>query len=245
MLFAQNSSSGNSLTAQSNAYLTSLQSRIITSLFQMGSSSLNNEAVLRQTGIAQSTWSEEQNRLIAMGLLEKKAAKTMTSNMVTKTVSYSLTDRGKIVAFNLLHISRLISIPKVTEAKLSRIFELHSREYLDPSISEEELRKGVMECIEIALDGFGINLTHLVRVTVEAETDLKWHDTPTKPEQLKSVLTELFGPEGAYSIEAIIASNIRARFEAPMIKTNNLAVLISEIRNRIKDRQPKDQITSL
>ena len=58
---------------------------------------LNSETILKETGIAQSTWSEEQNRLTQMGLLEKRQSRLMTSNVITRVMNYRLTDKGRLV----------------------------------------------------------------------------------------------------------------------------------------------------
>ena len=98
--------------AKGSPFLTQLQCRILSSMYLSKMEYLNSETILKQTGIAQSTWSEEQNRLTEMGLLEKKQSRIMTSNIITRVMNYKLTDKGRLVALNLANISRILAPDK-------------------------------------------------------------------------------------------------------------------------------------
>jgi DNA-binding MarR family transcriptional regulator len=203
-------------------HLSAIQSRILVALFQSDGRQqfVPNEAVLESTGIAQSTWSEEQKRLIDMGLLEKKAFKTIRTNNVCRIVNFRLTSKGRTVAFNLANISRMI----VHETGNSPIGG-------QISVSEKELQYEVMESIEVALDSFGINLIPLVKSRLpEGAT---WEGVARNPEVLNAILHELFGKEGSSTVESMIVENLKSRFEvgAPAWE-NDLVKLVEALRER-------------
>jgi DNA-binding MarR family transcriptional regulator len=184
-------------------HLSAIQSRILVALFQSDGRQqfVPNEMVLERTGIAQSTWSEEQKRLMDMGLLEKKAFKTIRTNNVCRIVNFRLTGKGRTVAFNLANISRIIfqgqqnsdaSIPNST---------------LSPSALEFE----IIESIEVALDSFGINLIPLVKSKLPE--GVTWQNVARNPEILTTVLRDLFGKDGAATVESMIVENVKSRLE--------------------------------
>jgi DNA-binding MarR family transcriptional regulator len=191
---------------------------------------LNSETILKETGIAQSTWSEEQNRLTQMGLLEKKQSRLMTSNVITRVMNYRLTDKGRLVALNLSNISRILApdqLPGLEEAVLS---VLPSDPVRMESIDERSLDEKILECVEIGLDSFGMNLDELVKSEIERSGELRWEDIPKHPEKLEVQLNQLFGAGGSSTIESMIAANIRSRFGLRSIKSDKMVVLISELR---------------
>ena len=208
------------------AHLSAIQSKILVTLFQSdGSRYLPNEAVLEKTGIAQSTWSEEQKRLIDMGLLEKKAFKMLRTNNVCRIVNFRLTNKGRTVAFNLENISRMIVQPR-NELETS-----HST-----PLSEKEFEYEVIESIEVALDSFGINLIPLVKGRLPE--GIAWSDVARHPEILLMVLNDLFGKEGCATVEAMIVENVKARFvPGPLGSENDLVNLIAQLRRKkVADR---------
>ena len=147
-----------------------------------------------------STWSEEQKKLIELRLIEKKSFRAMRGKGVCKTVCYKLTDRGRAIAFNLACISKIIAPHKQSE-RLELQF-----------VSGEDLERGIIESIEVALDSFGINLISLVKSNVEAEGIHQWKDVVHDPGQLITILRELFGQEGTKTVESMIIDNLKSRF---------------------------------
>ncbi len=194
---------------------------------------LNSETILKQTGIAQSTWSEEQNRLTEMGLLEKKQSRMMTSNIITRVMNYKLTDKGRLVALNLTNISRILA-PDLFSPDSSELRGLRSS--LKPAPNDEiDLDVKILECIEIGLDSFGMNLDKLVRSEIEKSDKIQWMQIARFPEKLEFHLRELFGAGGSSTIESMIAANIRSRFGLRSIRSNSIPALIGEI--RLSDRK--------
>jgi hypothetical protein len=189
---------------------------------------LNSETILKQTGIAQSTWSEEQNRLTEMGLLEKKQSRIMTSNVITRVMNYKLTDKGRLVALNLANISRILA-PDQFSTVPNGLLGLPSSLRSDPK-GEIDLDANILECIEIGLDSFGMNLDKLVKSEIEKSAKIQWAQIAKFPEKLEFHLRELFGAGGSSTIESMIAANIRSRFGLRSIRSNSISALITEIR---------------
>jgi DNA-binding MarR family transcriptional regulator len=204
-------------------HLSAIQSRILVALFQSEGrlQFLPNEAVLEKTGVAQSTWSEEQKRLIEMGLLEKKAFKTIRTNNVCRIVNFRLTSKGRTVAFNLANISRMII--QQSDPLQPDSFQIH--------LTGKEFEYEVMESIEVALDSFGINLIHLVQSRLTG--GIPWVDVARHPEKLTTILIDLFGNDGSSTVESMIADNLRSRFgEGSAANANDLVNLIAEFRQK-------------
>jgi len=215
-------------------HLTAIQSRILVSLFQSdGSHYVPNETVLEKTGIAQSTWSEEQKRLIEMGLLEKKAFKMLRTNSVSRIVNFRLTAKGRTVAFNLANISRMIVQPR-SDAHGS------AGSQSSQPLSEGEFEFEVMEAIEVALDSFGINLIPLVKGRL-AE-GFRWDEVARHPEIFTIILRDLFGKEGSATVESMIVENLKSRFAlGSSISENDLTNLVAELRRtRVVDGLTQD-----
>jgi DNA-binding MarR family transcriptional regulator len=206
-------------------HLSAIQSRILVALFQSDGRQqfVRNETVLENTGIAQSTWSEEQKRLIDMGLLEKKAFKTIRTNNVCRIVNFRLTSKGRTVAFNLANISRMIFQQQNGPTNFSTGGQV--------TLSEKELQFEVMESIEVALDSFGINLIPLVKSRMPEGT--VWEGVGRNPGILISILRDLFGKEGSSTVESMIVENLKARFdvEGPPWE-NELIRLIEALREK-------------
>jgi hypothetical protein len=191
---------------------------------------LNSEIILKETGIAQSTWSEEQNRLTQMGLLEKKQSRLMTSNVITRVMNYRLTDKGRLVALNLSNISRILAPNQFSRMEVSELSLVTSDPIRADFVDETALDGKILECIEIGLDSFGMNLDELVKSEIERSGGIKWENVPRHPEKLETQLNQLFGAGGSSTIESMIAANIRSRFGLRSIKSDKMAVLISELR---------------
>jgi DNA-binding MarR family transcriptional regulator len=191
---------------------------------------LNSETILKETGIAQSTWSEEQNRLTQMGLLEKKQSRLMTSNVITRVMNYRLTDKGRLVALNLSNISRILAPDQFSDIGVSELNLVANDPIRADPVDEKGLDEKILECIEIGLDSFGMNLDELVKSEIERSGGLKWENAPRHPEKLEAQLIQLFGAGGSSTIESMIAANIRSRFGLRSIKSDKMVVLISELR---------------
>ncbi|HXQ92668.1 MAG TPA: hypothetical protein VN739_06650 [Nitrososphaerales archaeon] len=210
-------------------FLSQLQCRILSSMYLSKIEYLNSETILKRAGIAQSTWSEEQNRLTKMGLLEKKQSRIMTSNIITRVMNYKLTDKGRLVALNLANISRILAPDQfsLNPNELQGIQHFYSESVLH---NESDLNVKILECIEIGLDSFGMNLDKLVKSEVERSTKIQWTQIANFPEKLEYHLRELFGAGGSATIESMIAANIRSRFDLRSIRSNSIPALIAEIR---------------
>ncbi len=191
---------------------------------------LNSETILKETGIAQSTWSEEQNRLTQMGLLEKRQSRLMTSNVITRVMNYRLTDKGRLVALNLSNISRILAPDQFSGMEVSELSLITNDPIRTDFVDEKMLDGKILECIEIGLDSFGMNLDELVKSEIERSGGLKWENVPRHPEKLEAQLNLLFGAGGSSTIESMIAANIRSRFGLRSVKSDKMAVLISELR---------------
>ena len=217
----------NSVLTKGSPFLTQLQCRILSSMYLSKTEYLNSDTILKQTGIAQSTWSEEQNRLTEMGLLEKKQSRIMTSNIITRVMNYKLTDKGRLVALNLANISRILA-PDQFSLDVNDLQRL--RRTLDKSNDTSNLDERILECIEIGLDSFGMNLDRLVKSEIEKSAKIQWIEIARFPEKLEFYLRELFGSGGASTIESMIAANIRSRFALKMIRSNSIPALVAEVR---------------
>ena len=104
--------------------------------------------ILRETGIAQSTWSEEQNRLIANGLIEKKQSKVMSSKVITRIMNYKLTEKGRLVAHNLSNISRIMAPDQFVNREFVRAEKVAQEE---TRMSYNEIEQTLLECVEIGV----------------------------------------------------------------------------------------------
>jgi DNA-binding MarR family transcriptional regulator len=218
------------LPPKDGSFLTQLQCRILTAIFFSKMEYLNSETILKEAGIAQSTWSEEQNRLTQMGLLEKKQSRLMTSNVITRVMNYRLTDKGRLVALNLSNISRILAPEQFSGMELKGLNDASSSAIQNMAVEERAINEKILECIEIGLDSFGMNLDELVKLEFEKAGELKWEDSPRFPEKLEALLVQLFGAGGSSTIESMIASNIRSKFGLRSVKSDKIVVLISELR---------------
>jgi hypothetical protein len=171
--------------------------RILLAMLNSKDRSLNSEAVLKETGIALSTWSAEQGKLGEMGLIEKHLVRVITHDSVSKRMNYTLTESGALVALNLLKVSRVLA--RTASAQIARS-------------KNESFEERIRECVEIGLDSFGMNLITLVRSALESEYGMNWNDISNNPDQLLNVCKDLFGDEASKKLETLISANIAARF---------------------------------
>jgi hypothetical protein len=216
-----------SILTKDSPFLSQLQCRILSSMYLSKIEYLNSETILKRTGIAQSTWSEEQNRLTEMGLLEKKQSRIMTTKIITRVMNYKLTDKGKLVALNLANISRILAPEKFSSIS-SDLVGLPT--YSVELKGDDNLDERILECIEIGLDSFGMNLDKLVKTEIEESEKIQWKQITKYPEKLEFHLRELFGVGGSTTIETMISANIRSRFGLKSIKSNSIVALIAEVR---------------
>ncbi len=203
-----------------------LQSKILAAIYFAQDQYVTTEAILKQTGIAQSTWSEEQNRLIESGLIEKKQSKVMSSKVITRIMNYKLTEKGRLVAHNLTNISRIMAPDQFVAKEAHRI----RRESLDePKMSYPEIERTLLECIEVGLESFGMNLDKLVQEEIRSEGIL-WEQITKYPDRLVFHLNELFGRGGSLTIQRMISANIKSRFDLRSISSDSLPSLINELK---------------
>jgi hypothetical protein len=206
--------------------LTGIQSRILIIIFQSGSDLVNNEIILKGADISRSTWAVEQNRLIEFGLLEKRSARTISRKNVFKTVNYRLTARGKAIAFNLLEISKILGSAE-RPAFPASISKMSSQE-------DSEFDSRVLEIIEIALEGYGINFVGDVRAAIESEHRIQWKEVTSRADLLEEVLVEFFGSAGAHNVVSMICANIRSRFGLDKREPDDLQHLLNEAREAFR-----------
>ena len=161
-----------------------------------------------------------------MGLLEKKQSRMMTSNVITRVMNYRLTDKGRLVAQNLSNISKILApdqFPMLNALETSG----------DPSSwgqdENKEIDEVIMDCIEIGLESFGMNLDELVRAEIEKAGEISWDQIAKRPEKLQEQLLRLFGAGGSSTIESMIAANIKSRFGLSSINSDRISALIAEI----------------
>ncbi|MFI5419591.1 MAG: hypothetical protein ACHQ1H_01345 [Nitrososphaerales archaeon] len=203
-----------------------LQSKILAAIYFAEDEYVTTEMILKQTGIAQSTWSEEQNRLIANGLIEKKQSKVMSSKVITRIMNYKLTEKGRLVAHNLSNISRIMAPGQFVSKESVRIEKIAREE---TRMSYNEIEQTLLECIEVGLESFGMNLDKLVKEEVQAE-GLSWEEITKNPDRLVFHLNELFGRGGALTIEQMISANIKSRFDLRSIASESLYSIINELK---------------
>ena len=210
--------------------LTEIQSRILLTILESGRDLVNNETILNGAEISRSTWAVEQNHLIEFGLLEKRSVRMISRKNVFKTVTYRLTEKGKTVTLNLLEISRILDSTKKTVLSASaNILDEAGRE-------DSEFLNGIMESIEVALEGYGVNFVNDVRNVVGTEYKIQWRDVPGRLDVLEVVLVEFFGAEGAKNVLSMICANIRSRFGLDKQGPDKLQALVEEVGRAFKTK---------
>lgn len=213
------------LASAEGVVLSATQTKIIVALARSMDHSLDTDGVIKETGIAVSTWSAEQSKLVGIGLLDKQFVRTMTKDGTTKRMCYRLTDRGKIVGLNLLNITRVMSASAGQEKTQS------SHGTNSPELSVDFYSE-IRECIEIGLDSFGLNLVKLVSGALETQYGIRWSRLSECIDELLLVLADIFGVEASKKMEVIFCSNLSARFGMEASRTIRLVELISEISKR-------------
>jgi hypothetical protein len=145
---------------------------------------------------------------------------------VFKTVNYRLTPKGKAVAFNLAEISKILESAERSPVPVLR-----------PKMAPYEefaFTAKIMEAIEVALEGYGVNFVSDVKGILESDYKLRWQDVSGKPNLLEVALVEFFGASGASNVLAMICSNIRSRFGLDKREPDDLQHLLSEARETFK-----------
>jgi predicted transcriptional regulator len=210
--------------------LTPIDIRILVTLAQSKNGSLQTEEILEQTGIAMSTWSSKQGKLVSMGLVEKHFVRVMGDDHVLKRMNYALTEKGKLVGQSLVNVTNLLSPDRDTpNSKINspRIQSLQERN--QPA---DDFQEKIGECIEVALDSFGSKLIELVKRSMEVEHGVVWETLPDRTQDLESVLRDYFGVEASNGLRKLIAANIRARFDLEDESNEDLSLLIREARQK-------------
>lgn len=187
--------------------LGAIQSRILVTIFQSDAEFVKNEVILKGAGISRSTWGVEQNNLIAMGLIEKKFTRSISAKCVLRTARYKLTARGRAVSFNLLEISKILDSGKYRSSDLKC-----DNDSVLSDVSDSDILLQMRECIEVALEGYGINFVGDVRRVLEGEFHVRWDRIPRRTDLLILILGDFFGLDGSKTIESMICKNIRSRF---------------------------------
>ncbi len=216
--------------------LTPIQSKILVALARSKNGSLNTDEILSETGIATSTWSAEQGKLVGMGLLNKHLVRIIEQNHISKRMNYGLTEKGKMVGANLLNISKILAgdtgEPNMIERSASQESKNFETESKSAGKQLEDFGGKVDECVEVALDSFGSNLVDLVKSSMELEHRVPWIDLSEKIETFELVLRDYFGLEASEKLKKLIAANIKSRFNLGTSRSDDLSHLILEARKR-------------
>jgi len=218
-------------------YITRVQSKILVSLFGFGHQFVRNENFLKATGIAQSTWSDEQPRLMDLGLIEKKSFRVMGRSNVFTTVSFRLSPSGRKVAFNLLNISRVLSSTSIIGVNKNE----HMAEILTKS-KEKQVQQVLLESIEVALESFGPDLLELVKGAIEVEKKIAWERVAEAPEVLMQVMKDICGQDGSEIVAAMISENIRSLLGLERRESPELVSTMQEAKQKIALQQREDSM---
>ena len=215
-------------------HLTSIQTKVLIALARSKFGSLNTDEILDQTGIATSTWSAEQGRLVAMGLIKKQMIRVIELNHISKRMSYGLTDKGRMVGLNLLNITKILATDN-ENSKLSAessLPNLQGNRMESASVNREsvEFNDKISECVEIALDSFGTNLVDLVKNSLEVDHQIAWSELSENTQVFEEVLKDYFGLGASEKLKKLIIANIKSRFDLRGYQNEDLIFLISEAR---------------
>ncbi len=82
----------------------------------------------------------------------------MTSNVITRVMNYRLTDKGRLVALNLSNISKILAPDQFPILNTLETPGVPSSVIQD---EDKEIDEIIMDCIEIGLESFGMNLDEL------------------------------------------------------------------------------------
>jgi DNA-binding MarR family transcriptional regulator len=196
--------------------LTPIQAKILLAMLRAKDHSLNSEAILRETGIALSTWSAEQGKLVEMGIIEKRLVRVLTNDNISKRMNYKLTESGVAIALNLSNISKILSGTRYGGRIAGK--------------PAEDFDERIRECVEIGLESFGANLVTLVKTALESEKGVPWSRIPENPDRLLLVCREFFGEEASKKLETVISANIISRFALGSVQAKDLSSMISSAR---------------
>jgi hypothetical protein len=213
--------------------LSPVQTKILVALTKSKNGSLRTDEVLGITGIATSTWSAEQGKLVTMGLINKHLVRIIENNHISKRMNYGLTEKGRMIGLNLLNISKILLDEEVKAAAEGSRLEPKGDRTNGSGVNVREIEdfsSKVGECVEIALDSFGSNLVNLVKNSLEVEYKIPWVDLSQKPEVFESLLKDYFGMGASEKLKKLIAANLKSRFDLGSYRSENLSQLISEAR---------------
>ena len=205
--------------------MTAIDTKILITLMKSKQGFLNTDEILLQTGIATSTWSAEQSKLVTMGLMKKRMVRIIERDYISKRMNYGLTEKGKDVGANLLNIFKILTADSKEQVATSGSILVTERH-------NDDFANKLGECIEVALESFGSNLVYLVRKSFEVEHKISWDQLPDKSGILQQVLRDYFGLRASEKLEKLIAANIRSRFEIGNLRSEDLTLLIAEARKR-------------
>jgi hypothetical protein len=212
--------------------LNEIQSNILIVILTAGVDFVNNEFVLNAAGISKSTWAAEQNELAKLRLIEKIPSRIITNGKILKTVNFRITEKGQLVALNLLRISAILE--SKNEVSVQDLGELKAQELLMRFDGNHfvDCSNEIREAIEVAIESYGTNFLRDVRIVLEREHHVKWFDIVNNTEKLSFVLRDFFGLKGAKTIESMICDDVRSRFGLDPRKNDNLQSLISGVSAR-------------
>jgi DNA-binding HxlR family transcriptional regulator len=211
--------------------LTPIETRIIVTMVQSKNDTIRTEEILKKIGIANSTWSAEQAKLVSMGLIDKRLVRTLEGNHISIRMNYRLTEKGKLVGLNLLNIIKILGTEKSQAETRGGLMTDPGKDQMESDVlgatdEASEFGDKIGECVEIALDSFGSNLVTLVKNSLEVEHEILWEDLFKRSDDFESVLRDYFGLEASKKLRKLIAANIKARFDLEDSQNEDLSYLI-------------------
>jgi hypothetical protein len=213
--------------------LTPIDIRILVALTRSKNGSLHAEEILEETGIAMSTWSSKQGKLVSMGLLEKHFTRVMGDEHVMKRMNYALTKKGKIVGQSLLQVTTILKDSPRPSLVTSPVFAEEGSLGQKDQLPSTDFQEMIGECVEVALDSFGSRLIDLVKKSLEVEHGVSWNSLPEKTQDFESVLRDYFGLEAAIGLKKLIGANITSRFDLKELENEDLSSLILRARTKV------------
>ena len=218
-----------------DAFLTATQSRILLSMYLLDRP-LYTKEILDFVEIPQSTWSSAALSFSKGGIIAKQQKREIDGGRIKSYTVFSLTDRGRSIAENLVSIYR-----KLSESEIGSLNE----EYLKDSeiysgSSDESLDEKILDCIETGLNSFGQNTKDHMRIELALVGNLRWSALPQNVTVLSNCLVERFGPKGAATIEAVIIEELEKRFNVALVLPNTsrgLAASVQALNKIILERK--------
>jgi hypothetical protein len=213
-----------------------LQSKIILALYRAPSSEsdfVDTDSVLRLTGISPSTWAEEQVKLADMKLIEKQKVKAMKDDRIVSIARFRLTGRGILVAAKLADVSRIISGIRNLDSQNDKMPQMSANDSasygsLQSDISDDVCQR-VLDCVDAALEGFGLNFSRFTHTNLSIVEGLQKNDIIRKPDLFMHAMRRLYGREGARSLELLILENLRSEFGEELRRAHSFASAINQI----------------